>query len=213
MKSMSEATASVLVTALVALMAIAPGCRQRMADQPAPRPLTPSAFFPDGRSSRPFVDGTVARGELRDDEALYTGQAGGQIVEELPYLVNREMLDRGRERYDIFCAPCHDRVGEGQGMVVRRGFAQPPTFHSQRLREVRNGYLFDVITRGFGRMPAYAPQIPVADRWAIVSYIRALQVSQHATLEDVPATVREDLMAGREVGSPARSDGQTGDHR
>ncbi len=197
MKSMSSrARASRIVWfAALALLTALIGCRQRMAEQPAPRPLTPSAFFADGRSSRPLVVGAVPRGELREDEALYTGQSAGAPVEEFPVVVTREMLDRGHQRFDIYCSPCHDRTGDGHGVVVRRGYAQPPSFHTQRLRDVRPGYVFDVITRGFGRMPSYAAQVPVDDRWAIVSYIRALQRSQHATLADVPEADRAALGA------------------
>lgn len=193
MKSTSDARARV---AVLALLTLAVGCRQRMADQPAPRPLTPSQFFADGQASRPLVEGAVARGDLDEDEALHTGKAGGQFVEEFPVGVSRAMLDRGHERYDIYCSPCHDKVGEGKGVVVQRGFPQPPSFHTQRLRDARPGYVFDVISKGFGRMPSYGPQVPVADRWAIVAYLRALQRSQNATLDDVPATEKTALLEG-----------------
>ncbi|MGH7857071.1 MAG: c-type cytochrome, partial [Candidatus Binatia bacterium] len=162
------------------------GCRQDMHDTPRYEPLERSSFFGDERSARPFVVGTVARGQLRDDPHLDTGKVGNQFVETFPSPVDRAMLERGRDRYDIFCAPCHDRTGAGRGMVVRRGFRAPPSFHEERLREAPVGYFFDVITNGFGVMPDHAAQIPVRDRWAIVAYLRALQLSQHATTAEVP---------------------------
>jgi hypothetical protein len=165
-----------------------------MADQPRYKPLAPSAFFEDGRSARPSVPGTVAQGQLREDEHLYTGRVDGQLVELFPFPVTRQVLDRGRERFDIFCSPCHGRVGDGKGMVVRRGFAQPPSFHIERLRTAPAGYVFEVITKGFGRMYDYADRIGVEDRWAIAAYIRALQLSQNARLEDVPEPERAQLL-------------------
>ncbi len=169
------------------------GCRQEMYDQPRYEPYEKSTFFEDGRSSRPLVPGTVAQGQLRADEQLYTGKAGGALVDTLPFPASREALERGRERYDIYCAVCHDRVGNGEGMVVRRGFRRPSSFHIDRLRGAPVGYFFDVITNGFGVMPDYAAQVSVPDRWAIVAYIRALQLSQRAALADVPADQRRRL--------------------
>ncbi|MGH7404659.1 MAG: c-type cytochrome [Candidatus Methylomirabilales bacterium] len=169
------------------------GCRQDMHDQPRYEPLESSTFFEDGRSARPPVPGTVAQGQLRADEHLYTGKSGGALVDTLPFPATREVLERGRERYDIYCAVCHDRVGNGEGMVVRRGFRRPSSFHIDRLRGAPVGYFFNVITNGFGVMPDYAAQISVPDRWAIVAYIRALQLSQRATLDDVPAEARRRL--------------------
>ena len=180
------------------LLAALAGCRQKMADQPAYRPLQESEFFPDHRSARPLVPGTVPRGHLKTDDATFTGREGKDFVDRFPHPVTRSMLERGRERYDIFCSPCHDRLGNGLGMVVRRGFPQPPSLHLDRLREAKPGYFFDVITRGFGRMPEYAPQIPVEDRWAIVAYVKALQLSQHARPEDVPPNRRRELETARE---------------
>jgi hypothetical protein len=179
--------------AALALSAAVCGCRQKMADQPAYRPLQESSFWADGRSARAPVPGTVARGMLREDEGFYTGKRGAEFVNLVPMPVNREVLQRGRERYDIFCAPCHDRLGNGQGMVVRRGFPPPPSMHIDRLREARPGYLYDVITRGFGRMADHASQIPVEDRWAIVAYLKVLQFSQHAPLSAVPEADRSLL--------------------
>ena len=158
-----------------------------MQDQPKYKAFQASPFFEDGRASRPLVAHTVARGHLDDDTLLYTGKSGGVLAAVFPFPVTRAVLDRGHERYDIFCSPCHDRVGNGNGMIVQRGYRRPPSLHDARLRAAATGYFFDVITNGFGVMPSYAMQVPVRDRWAIVAYIRALQLSQHATLADVPA--------------------------
>jgi len=168
-------------------------CRQDMFDQPRTRPLRRSEFFGDGRSARPPVAGSVARGQLHDDPHLYTGRVNGALVTTFPFPVSREVLERGHERYNIFCAPCHDRVGNGNGMVVRRGFRAPPSFHIDRLRAAPAGHYFDVITNGFGAMPDYAAQIPAHDRWAIIAYIRALQLSQRAAPADVPTDVLKQL--------------------
>ena len=173
------------------------GCRQDMQDQPKYIPLRPSSFFGDGRSERPLVAGTVARGHLDDDVAFYTGKgADGKFVEAFPMTVTKEMVLRGQQRFNIYCSPCHDRNGNGQGMVVQRGFRHPPSYHIDRLRQVPVGYIFDVMTNGFGAMPEYAVQVQPADRWAIVSYIRALQLAQQGTINDVPAEARAQLTAG-----------------
>jgi mono/diheme cytochrome c family protein len=169
------------------------GCRQDMHDQPRHEPLEKSTFFEDSRSARPLAPGTVAQGHLRADEHLYTGKSGGALVDTLPFPAAREVLERGRERYNIHCAVCHDGVGTGEGMVVRRGFRRPSSFHVDRLRAVPVGYFYDVITNGFGVMPDYATEVPVEDRWAIVAYIRALQLSQRATLSDVAPQERRQL--------------------
>ncbi|OFV85722.1 MAG: quinol:cytochrome C oxidoreductase [Acidobacteria bacterium RIFCSPHIGHO2_01_FULL_67_28] len=178
--------------ALAAVVWLA-ACRQDMFDQPRTRPLRRSEFFGDGRSARPPVAGSVARGQLHDDPHLYTGRVNGALVTTFPFPVSREVLERGHERYNIFCAPCHDRVGNGNGMVVRRGFRAPPSFHIDRLRAAPAGHYFDVITNGFGAMPDYAAQIPAHDRWAIIAYIRALQLSQRAAPADVPTDVLKQL--------------------
>jgi hypothetical protein len=172
------------------LAVAATACRQDMHNQPKYIPLRPSDFFADGRSARPLVEGTVARGHLRDDDALYTGKAGGKAVDQFPVPVTRELLLRGQERFNIFCAPCHGRLGNGLGMAVRRGFRRPPSYHTERLRQLPVGEIFDVITNGFGAMPDYASQIPPRDRWAIVAYVRVLQFSQDARMEDVPPEAR-----------------------
>jgi mono/diheme cytochrome c family protein len=164
-----------------------------MYDQPKYKPLRSSDFFSDGRDARPLPDGTVARGMLRADARLYTGMRGDLLTNEFPLKVDRALLARGRQRYDIYCSPCHDRTGAGLGMVVRRGFAPPPSFHIDRLRDAPVGYFFDVITRGFGAMPDYASQIEVSDRWAIVAYVRALQLSQNARIAAIPVEDRSRL--------------------
>lgn len=165
-----------------------------MHDQPRVKPLAKSDFFADGRSARPLLEDTVARGQLRDDERLYTGKTGQDFSTEFPFSVDRVLLDRGQERYLIFCAPCHGQVGRGDGSVVRRGFrSKPASFHEPRLREKPVGYFVDVIGNGFGAMQDYAAQIPARDRWAIAAYLRALQLSQNATLDDVPPARRAEL--------------------
>ncbi|MGH9803733.1 MAG: c-type cytochrome [Candidatus Acidiferrales bacterium] len=178
--------------ALAALLLLA-GCRQEMYDQPRGKPHQPSDFFADGRTDRQPVAGTIARGQLRDDPHLYTGKVGGQLVSTFPFPVTREVLERGRERFNIYCTPCHDRVGNGNGMIVRRGFRPPPSLHEDRLRDAPVGHHFDVITNGLGSMPDYAAQISVRDRWAIVAYLRALQLSQRASVADVPPDALREL--------------------
>ena len=178
---------SVVVIALAGTVLLA-ACRLDMQVQPRVNPLAKSDFFPDQRSARPPVEGTVARGQLHEDAYFYTGKIGNSPGDYLPFPVTREVLDRGRERYNIFCAPCHSRVGDGNGFVPSRGFARtPPSFHIPRLQKAPAGYFYDVITEGFGTMPDYVSQIPARDRWNIVAYVRALQLSQNATMADVPA--------------------------
>jgi len=185
-----------LLTAAFALT----GCRQDMQDQPKFIPLRPSEFFDDGRSERPLIEGTVARGHLNDDAALYAGKGpDGKFVDTFPFPVTKEVMDRGQQRFNVYCTPCHDRTGNGNGMVVRRGFRHPPSYHSDQVRALSNGYIFDVITHGFGAMPDYAAQIPPHDRWAIVAYVRALQLSENATLGDVPPGEREKLGTGTAI--------------
>ncbi len=181
-------------------------CRQDMHNQPKYIPLRPSSFFDDGRSARPLSEGTVARGHLDDDAVFYTGKGpDGKPVNEFPFPVTKAVIERGQNRFNIYCSPCHDRIGNGDGMIVRRGYRRPPPYHIDRLRTVPNGYIFDVITSGFGAMPDYAAQIPPADRWAIVAYVRALQFSQNASINDVPQDARRQL----EQTSPA-APAQTG---
>jgi mono/diheme cytochrome c family protein len=195
------------------------GCdRLDMYDQPRYEPLEASDFFADGLSARPPVEGTIARGALREDEPFYTGKDGGQLVSEIPAAAYRvtydrdarqfghpydetepaelrkSLLRRGRERFDIYCSVCHGRAGDGDGIIVRRGFRRPPSYHTDRLRQAPAGHFYDVVTNGFGAMPSYASRIDVADRWAIVAYIRALQLSQNARWDDVPVDQRENLL-------------------
>jgi len=179
------------------ILLILTGCRQDMHDQPKYIPLRPSSFFDDGRSARPIPEGTVARGHLDADTAFYTGKtADGKYVDTFPFPITKEVLLRGQQRYNIYCTPCHDRLGTGNGMVVRRGFRHPPSYHIDRLRQAPNGYIFDVITNGFGAMQDYSAQIEPADRWAIIAYERALQLSQDATINDVPPAERTKLTGG-----------------
>lgn len=168
------------------LIAVA-ACRQDMHDQPKYEPLELSDFFDDRRASRPVLEGTIARGHLRLDSHLYTGKVNGKLVTTFPFPVTMDVLKRGQERYNIYCSPCHGMSGDGQGMIVQRGMRQPETFHSQRLRDIQVGHFFDAMTNGFGAMYSYSDRISVNDRWAIAAYIRALQLSQGATLAELPA--------------------------
>lgn len=187
-----------LVLAVALAAASLAGCRQDMHDQPKYEAYERSRFFADSSSARPLPAGTVARGQLREDEPYFTGYTrDDRLVRTMPIEVTRGTLERGRETFDAFCAPCHDRAGTGRGMIVRRGFKQPPTYHQDRLRSEADGYLFDVITNGFGQMPSYAGLIPVEERWAVVAYVRALQLSQHARLAELPP---EDAERAREAG-------------
>jgi hypothetical protein len=169
-----------------------------MADQPRYDPLEPSTLWADGMSARPLPPNTVPReewGRIILDDRLYTGQVNGEYAESIPLPVTEAFLLRGQERYNIFCSPCHGRAGDGQGMIVQRGFPAPPSFHTERLRAEPVGYYYDVITNGFGVMYSYASRVPPRDRWAIIAYIRALQLSQNVPLEDLPAEVRQELEA------------------
>lgn len=164
-----------------------------MHDQPKYIPLRQSTFFGDERSARPQVADTVARGQLREDPLLYTGKVDGADATMFPFRIDQQAMARGRERFDIYCSPCHGRTGMGDGMVVRRGYRRPPSYHDDRLRNAPIGHFFDVMTNGFGAMPDYATQVSVRDRWAIAAYIRALQLSEHATIDDVPPADRSNL--------------------
>lgn len=189
------------------------GCRQDMHNQPKVKPLTKSDFFADGQASRPLPAGTVPRGWLREDAAYYAGRNGDEYVVDFPMPVTRQVLARGQERFNIYCSPCHSRVGDGRGMIVRRGYKQPPSFHEQRLRDQPPGYFFDVMTNGFATMPSYASQIPVEDRWAIAAYIRALQLSQSLHLADLTPADREALMKATHASpAPAAGHGTEGSH-
>ena len=187
------ATTKLRCLGLVTLAGFLSACQQDMANQPRYKPLAASDFFKDGRAARPVVPGTVARGHLNDDEHLYTGKVNGVLVDAFPYPVTREMLARGRDRFAIYCTPCHGAVGDGLGMVVQRGLRRPPSLHIERLQKAPVGHFFDVMTNGLGAMQDYSAQVPVGDRWAIVAYIRALQLSQNAKLSDVPQKQRSEL--------------------
>jgi mono/diheme cytochrome c family protein len=170
-------------------------CRQDMHNQPRYKPLAPSDFFGDGRSERPAVEDTVARGQLRIDELRYTGKLAGEDSPVFPFPISRSDVLRGRERFDVFCSPCHSRLGDGNGMVVRRGFPQAANYHTDKLRKAPVGHFFDVITNGRAAMPSYASRVDPDDRWRIIAYIRVLQLSQNARLEDAPPDKRRELEA------------------
>ncbi len=218
MRRLSSSSAEAL---LLALVVTASGCQQKMADQPSYHALEPSDFFTDGRSARPLPAGTVARGQLPLDLALYTGRKTREsqrpptiepapapnsaearrfdenrdFVEEFPIAIDEQVLQHGRDRYTIYCSVCHDPLGTGRGKIVERGYTQPPSYHIPRLREAPVGRLFAVATEGYGSMPSYAGQIPVEDRWAIVAYIRALQASQHFPVSELTPRMRSQLAA------------------
>lgn len=167
------------------------GCslKQDMALQPKNRPLSPSDFFSDGRSARPLVENTVARGSVLEDEMNVSKDSNT-----FPVPLNRQLLERGEDRYRIFCSPCHGLQGDGNGMVAMRGMKHPPSYHQDRLRQVPNGYIYDVITNGFGAMLGYSAQLAPRDRWAIVAYLRALQLSRNAKISELPPDVREKVL-------------------
>ena len=171
------------------------GCelRQAMYDQQKYEPLEESSFFADGLSARQPMPGTVARGQLHTDAHLYQGKINDELATTLPLPLTGELLERGQERFDIFCSPCHDRTGQGNGMIVQRGFKQPPSLHQARLQEAPVGYFFDVITNGFGAMYNYASRIPIRDRWAIAAYVRALQLSQNVEFDQLPEEDQRQL--------------------
>lgn len=169
------------------------GCRQKMGTQPRYDPLEGSAFFDNGMSARPRIAGTVARGEVSVNPFFDTGRIGGKLGNGFPMAVTRGLIERGHSRYEIYCAQCHGRVGDGNGMIPARGFRRPPSFHTETLRTATTGHYFDVMTNGFGSMPPYRTMIAAGDRWAIIAYIRALQLSQNATVADVPVNERAKL--------------------
>ncbi|TFG96054.1 MAG: cytochrome c [Calditrichales bacterium] len=165
-----------------------------MDDQPKFEAMEKSKFFLDKAAMRMPVEGTVARGQLNEDTAYFHGKdADGKFVKKAPVPYSTEIMNHGRQRFEIYCAPCHGSTGDGQGIVVKKGFMPPPSFHIDRLRQVEDGYVFDVISRGVRNMPSYAYQIPVADRWSIVTYFRALQRSQNASAEDIPESIKANL--------------------
>jgi hypothetical protein len=189
------------------------GCRMDMHIQPKYLPYEATDFFADGREERQPVPGTVARGQLRLDELFYSGKVNGVEADQFPFPITRADLERGRERYNVYCTPCHDYTGSGRGMIVQRGFPQPPSYHTQRLRTAPVGHFYGVITNGFGAMYSYAARIEPADRWRIAAYIRVLQLSQNATVEQVPADQRAKLAAAppdsREANATGSATGQT----
>ena len=193
-----------LIGAAALIVSLA-ACRQDMHDQPKYTALQQSDFFADGQASRPLVANTVARGHLNEDALLYTGKDGETDATMFPFPVTEDTMARGRQRFDVFCSPCHGRTGMGDGMIVRRGYRRPPVLSEQRLIDAPVGHIFDVVTNGFGAMPDYAEQIPVADRWAIAAYVRALQLSGHATIDDVPAADRGRLDEARTTGAETRA--------
>ena len=184
-----------------------------MHDAPRYEAYEKSEFFGDNRSMRPQVADTVARGQLREDTAFFAGKNGAALVPRIPIPVTSQLVHRGRQRFDIFCSPCHGRAGRGDGIVVRRGFRAPSTLHVDRLRAQPDGYFYDVISNGFGVMPDYAAQVPVGDRWAIVAYIRALQLSQNAEVAALPARTQELVRAqSASAGAPAAAPAAEGHH-
>jgi mono/diheme cytochrome c family protein len=189
------AIARLATAALVALGSLA--CRQDMHDQPKYSALEAAPFFGDNSSARPPLAGTVARGELQDDGALHTGKVNDELVATFPFPITEGILARGQERFNIYCSPCHGRTGAGDGIVVQRGYTQPPPLDAPRIRKAPPGHFFDVITNGFGSMPDYAAQIKAADRWAIAAYVRALQTATSATIQDVPPAERDRLEGQR----------------
>jgi len=181
--------------AALSLVFLAACDMQDMYQEPKYQPLQSSESFNDGRSARPLEPDTVAQGQLRTNTLFYAGKSGGKDITALPMPLTVPLLKRGEERYDIYCAPCHDRVGNGNGMIVQRGFRPPASFHIQRLRDAPIGHFYDVMSNGFGTMADFSTQITPEDRWAIAAYIRALQLSQHAMLADVPMEQRQKLEA------------------
>jgi mono/diheme cytochrome c family protein len=182
------------LAAALSLLVLA-GCREDMQDMPRYKPLAATDFFGDGRSERPLPQGTVARGFLHIDSARYTGKVDGKPVDTFPFPITRADLERGQQRYNIYCSPCHSRLGDGNGMIVRRGFKQAANYHTQKLLNAPVGHFFDVITNGFGAMPSYASRVMPDDRWRIAAYIRVLQFSENATVNDVPPAERAKLEA------------------
>ncbi len=191
MRSRASFAAALLCALCGIALAACGSLRQDMANQPRQNPLSASPFFPDGRSERPLPENTVARGSLAEDALLVPKDSNA-----FPLPLTTELLQRGQDRYGIFCSPCHGLQGDGQGMVAMRGMKHPPSYHQERLRQEPNGYLYDVVANGFGAMYGYSAQIPLRDRWAIIAYVRALQLSRNAHLAELPPALREKLLAG-----------------
>ena len=191
-------------TAILLLLLLTAACRQDMQDQPKYKPLGVSRFFADGRMARPIPAGTIARDELNNTDSFHTGSENGAFLDTIPLKVDSKLLHRGQQRFDIYCSPCHGYTGDGNGMVAQRGLKIPADLHTDRLRSVPPGYIYQVIKNGYGAMGDYGDQIPVNDRWAIVAYVKALQLSRDATVNDVPADQRGELIAGSQpqTGTP-----------
>jgi len=212
---MSKLSALAAAAVLLALTA----CRQDMHNQPRYKSLAGTEFFGDGRSARPMIEGTVPRGRsslgspdpgyLRIDQARYTGRVTDQDIDYFPFTITRDDLERGQQRFNIYCSPCHSRIGDGNGMVVRRGFPQAASYHTDRLIKAPVGHFFDVMTNGFGAMPSYGSRIEPDDRWRIAAYIRVLQFSQAAPLDLVPAEKRSELDRGPQTPRPTEATGAT----
>jgi cytochrome c553 len=181
-----------LLACLLAIL-IGAGCRQEMRNDSRLKPLQEDLFFPDGNSSRPLVPNTVAHGFADNDDFFFKGAINGKLVRGFPAPVTREEINRGRDRFNIYCSVCHGLTGEGDGMIVQRGFPQPPSLHEQRLRDAPEGHFFHVITHGYGAMYSYADRVDTEDRWAIIAYIRALQISRNSTVSDVPPDRHSEL--------------------
>ena len=185
------------LSAAAVLLLLCAGCRQDMHVQPRYNPFDPTDFFEDGQSARMPVAGTVPRGDLTtgpEGELLYTGKINGAVADAFPIPVTRDILNRGRERFSINCEPCHGMSGDGDGMIVQRGFRRPPSLHSDRLRTAPAGHFFEVITNGFGAMYPYGYRVEPRDRWAIIAYIRALQLSRQVSISDVPEAQRKSML-------------------
>jgi mono/diheme cytochrome c family protein len=181
---------------LTGLIGFSGACHRDMYDQPRFEPLEKSDFFADGRSARPLPAGAVPYLQLPNDTPLQTGRANGALIEDIPVPISVVLLKRGQERFNIYCSVCHGRTGNGDGMIVQRGYRRPPSYHSDRLRGLPVGHFFDVMTHGYGAMPSYASQVSVADRWAIAAFIRALQMSQFAKADELPDNIRQALDRG-----------------
>jgi mono/diheme cytochrome c family protein len=181
------------IAAAPALLLALTACRNDMHDQPRYKPLAASDFFSDHRSARPLVEGTVARGHLRLDDARYTGKIDGNDIDQFPIPITKADIERGQNRFNVYCTPCHGRLGDGNGMVVLRGYRQAASYHTEKLVKAPVGHYFDVITNGFGAMPSYASRVTPDDRWRVIAYIRALQLSESAKIGDVPPEKQKDL--------------------